>query len=105
MDYNRNNLLPFVIKELEGLKKKEIRRFITIFSGVDATKENSLSASRMELINILTDVLIEEQEDIFRFMKKLALFKLFVNQKFKEYEQRDLINFTKSMIKENNFSL
>ena len=105
MDYNRNNLLPFVIKELEGLKKKEIRRFITIFSVSDVTKENSSSASRMELINILTDVLIEGQEDIFRFMKKLALFKLFVNQKFKEYEKRDLINFTKSMIKENNFSL
>ena len=105
MNYNRNNLLPFVIKELEGLKKKEIRRFITIFSVSDVTKENSSSASRMELINILTDVLIEGQEDIFRFMKKLALFKLFVNQKFKEYEKRDLINFTKSMIKENNFSL
>ena len=105
MNYNRNNLLPFVIKELEGLKKKEIRRFITIFSVSDVTKENSSSASRMELINILTDVLIEGQEDIFRFMKKLALFKIFVNQKFKEYEKRDLINFTKSMIKENNFSL
>ena len=105
MDYNRNNLLPFIIKELEGLKKKEIKRFITIFSVSDVTKENSSSASRMELINILTDVLIEEQEDIFRFMKKLVLFKLFVNQKFKEYEKRDLINFTKSMIKENNFSL
>ena len=105
MDYNRSNLLPFVIKELEGLKKKEIRRFITIFSVSDVTKENSLSAARMELINILTDVLIEEQEDIFRFMKKLAVFKLFVNQKFKEYEKRDLINFTKALIKQNNFSL